>query len=314
MNKRLLEHLLTKGFLDELQLRGAVARHKQTGVDILEILLRHRMLGEADLARALAGFYRYPLVDLNEETPQEKALDLVEGEFARKSWILPLTLSADRTKLRVAVSDPAGALEALEFIHRRSGAEPQPHVTERTALSQAINYYYFGEIPNRKQEVTESSSGLLPIPAREFTEESLKAAHDDFDLGPSVSPAPPAERSPVGTQPPFGGPTSGPKARGLEAPVIQSPSPGPRPPPQAGGQEDVRRFGRRRESFDAAPSDADSGGLAAVQEKLEGLTARMKRLEDSVEHDRRLLQTLMEVLIESGLTSRQELLERVRKG
>ncbi len=275
MNKRLIEHLHKNGFVDQATLRSVLVRQKQTGGRLEELLLRLRVLSETDLVRAYSSFYRYPAVDLNGERPGESALGVVERDFALEHQLLPLSVDKDTRVIRVAIWDPARSLDALESIRRRTGVEPQPMVAQRTALLQAIDYYYFGKVPNRR-DGQPSGSGIT----------------GDYSIGITQDvPRVDAGNSGLFAEAPEGGRT--------------------------------RRFGRGPDqgSSDAwtTPTGASRSGegraLARAEARGdEALEKRVAQLEEALETERRKVNVLTRILIESGLTTREEIIDRAGQG
>lgn len=293
MNKRLLEHLRQSGYIDEANLRAAMARQQQFGGDLLELMLRMKLLSERECARGLASFYRYPVVDLNQTTPEDEALALIDGEYAQSHGLLPLHVDHDGQIVDVAVFDPARTLEGLDLLRRHTHYEPRPYISPPTALQQAIAYFYFGVLPDAAGE---SASGAALRMGRSAGEGSgprrMSAGTSSGGTFSTVAPrgalrstrmVSSAEEAPLGIG-------------GRVDPIASA--------PKIGALVDPVSVGGLPAVSGAAASPEVLHDLAACQQRIE-------RLEAMLDHERRLVQVLVEVLGEVGVTSREELIKRL---
>jgi len=237
MNKRLLEHFYQLGLIDQAQAHSSVMRHQHSGGDLFEKFLELEILSEKDAARGFASFYRYPLIDLNEHSPDKDALKSIDGGFAVQHQLLPLNINLVTRKIIIAIFDPAKCFDALDFIQRRTGFEALPQVVERTALSQAIDYFYFGKVPVASADVGLKSGAVPRVPPKS---RPLKKA-----VGPTPNSGPLV----------FGGAGF---AKELRSGMISLPE---EIPPVVPKSRSARRFGRRAE--------AKSGGFAPVPRAAE---------------------------------------------
>ena len=334
MNKRLIEHLRQQGYIDELQLRSALARQQQFGGDLIDLLVRLKILSEREISRGLASFYRYPMVDLNQSTPDDEALTLIDGDYARKHGILPLQVDHTARMVDVAVFDPARTLDALDFVRRRAGLEPRPHITPPTALTQAINYFYYGELPEHsgQHEAGSASSASRPIPAeargRGFSGSPRAAlrsnrrsrrfdrAHDAFGVGgdPSSGARVPAEEGlGLGAHSDPLGASVG-KIGGVASPVGSLPE-----PIGLDGFGEARSYGDEVPSYGGPTSGSSMTALGSVgapavpmPAEVLALEQRLEQLEGELAHEKRLVQSLLDILVETGLASRENLVSRLR--
>ncbi len=291
MNKRLLEHLRQSGYIDEANLRAAMARQQQFGGDLLELMLRMKLLSERECARGLASFYRYPVVDLNQTTPEDEALALIDGEYAQSHGLLPLHVDHDGQIVDVAVFDPARTLEGLDLLRRHTLYEPRPYISPPTALQQAIAYFYFGVLPDPAAEGASGSSPRMGRSAGEGSGPRRMSATSSGGAFATVAPRGAlrstrmvsSEEAPLGIGGRVDPIASAPKIGALVEPV------------SVGGLPAVS----------GAPASPElMGALEACQQRIE-------RLEAMLDHERRLVQVLVEVLGEVGVTSREELIKRL---
>ncbi|MBH24470.1 MAG: hypothetical protein CMH57_08470 [Myxococcales bacterium] len=314
MNKRLLEHFYQLGIVDQGQVRAAINHQQQTGGDIVDVFLQLQMMSERDASQGLASFYRYPLVDLNDQLPEDAALEVLDSNYARKNQILPLAIDRQGRKIQVAVFDPARSLDALDYIRRRSGWEPQPYVTERTALSQAINYYYFGELPGASGPSGSGATSLGEVSGAAVTPDSGASTLPPLVLTDEMTDFAQELRSGMMQLPPE--PESRPVRRFGRGELTPPPQ---RLPGAFGGSGsglqpigfgDDARIGAPVEALDAQINDEAFEDLLQV---VDSLQFKLNHLEERLDHERRLVQVMMDLLIDSGLATRDELLEKLRE-
>lgn len=305
MNKRLLEHLRQNGYIDEANLRTAIARQQQFGGDLLDLMLRLKMFSERDCARGLASFYRYPVVDLNQTTPDEEALALLDGDYAQAQGILPLRVDHDGQVVDVAVFDPARTLEALDFIRRRTSYEPRPYIAPPTALIQAIAYFYYGELPEAPSSDGSSSASMTALRAGEGSgPRRMSSAAGASGGGFKAAPQRAALRSTRLPTP------SAPRREAFDDPWAE-----PEPRSLGGHVEPLGsapKIGALVEPVSVVSTGAVVPAHSELLEELDACNKRVERLEELLEHERRLVQVLVDVLGEVGVTSREELVKRLR--
>jgi type IV pilus assembly protein PilB len=131
--------LIARGIASEEQVEWALARQKQSGALLGEILVEARLLPEPELASALGEHFGVDVVDLNRVRSEDAALALIPESYAMTHLVLPLSLEPDG--LRVAAADPANLLllAELRVMTRR---EVQVAVAARRQLLAAIRERY----------------------------------------------------------------------------------------------------------------------------------------------------------------------------
>jgi type IV pilus assembly protein PilB len=108
---RIGELLLERGLANEAQIDQGLARQRESGGRLGEILVNMGVVGERSLAEVLAWKFDMPECDLRTQAPQPEALALVPDSIAREQLALPVSLSGN--DLFVAVAEPSDALERL---------------------------------------------------------------------------------------------------------------------------------------------------------------------------------------------------------
>jgi type IV pilus assembly protein PilB len=165
------EILLEQSKISEEQLQQALEAQKGDKRDLGRTLVSLGFIAEADLARAQAQRLKLEYVELDPESVEREALELVPERMLRKHDALPL--SSENGRLVVAMSDPTD-LYALEDLRMVAGREIRPVVVTEEDLNRTLNRVFTAE---------EQVSDVLEEAAAHGAEES-----GDIELGVEASP------------------------------------------------------------------------------------------------------------------------------
>src|SRR5579875_793615 len=88
-----------------------------------EILVSMRAISEARLLETLSRQLEVPLVDLNQEPPDQEVLKMVPNEFAIRHLLIPIRRTEER--LVVAMADPLD-IQAIDDLHLLTGLDIAP--------------------------------------------------------------------------------------------------------------------------------------------------------------------------------------------
>ena len=296
MNNRLLDHLVQNGLLSEVELRSAVARQKEIGGELVDVLLEARLIGEVDLARGLASFFRFPLVNLGRIRVTKQALQRANGEFCRSQQILPFGLDKSTGDLLVALSDPGqvGAIDALRF---KNGQNVKPYVAPRSQLRDAIEFYYYGSGATGSHAAVKTPSGRIVEP-----------------------------RNAPGSSPKFNSPESVPSLHAAEIPGLglaplaeeqffQNGSSDSNSSPRISAQhrDPAQGYNRLGQLNPIAPVNEPSGVINDLATQVKRLKVTVSRLENALRTEIQVSQALAEILVENGLISAEHLKGRLRR-
>jgi type IV pilus assembly protein PilB len=181
---RLGDLLLREGLITQEQLQRALSEAGSSGTRLGSALVRLDFLGEEDLIRMLARYYRVPAVDLNRVEVDPKIIRLVPSEVALKHLVLPLR-RVGRT-LTVAMVNPTdlGAIDDLKFVTR---FEIDPVVVGEVTLRKHLDQYYDGS----EDRMAEILSDLIDEADVEYVEDeeeevSVAALREQVDAAPVV--------------------------------------------------------------------------------------------------------------------------------
>lgn len=108
-----------------------------------EILVDLRLTTETRLLEVLSAALRFPVVDLDRETPTEEALALLTHDEALKALVLPLRLEhqGSRRLLVLVMADPAN-LATVDLLQFKLGLAVRPVLTTARQIRRAIAAAY----------------------------------------------------------------------------------------------------------------------------------------------------------------------------
>jgi type IV pilus assembly protein PilB len=136
---RIGELLVRANMANPDQVAVALRQAQQgTGRRIGELLIEAGVIGDRDLARAIAAQHSVEVVDLRAVTPQEAAVDLLPEAAARALVAIPVTLDGD--VLVVAAALPSTRL--ADTVRRLTGHAPRVVVAPQADIVQAIGNSY----------------------------------------------------------------------------------------------------------------------------------------------------------------------------
>lgn len=168
---RLGDMLIRAGLIDEMQLNAALAHQRQWGGKLGDILVQQDVLDEMMLWRGLSRQLDVPLVSLTEITLQHELLAALPVEMCERLEMIPMARD-DRT-LTIATSDPnnIGALDEVAF---RTGLKVKTVLAPAREVEWAIRAGYYGErapcpLPRQRRNVSsglESAAPSAPLPRR----------------------------------------------------------------------------------------------------------------------------------------------------
>lgn len=141
--RQLGDILLAGGALAKSALDAALEEQTRSGRRLADVLLRRGLVDEAQLSKALAQQLGLEHAD-PPFRPSREALARIEPRLARAKGVLPLSVEGRR--LRALFADPLDA-EAVEEVRFRSGCHVEALVAQPSAVLQAVEDAYGGELP-----------------------------------------------------------------------------------------------------------------------------------------------------------------------
>jgi hypothetical protein len=272
--KKLGEMLVEAGVLTESRLRMALNEQRRWGGTLGRILIDMKLLSEGELVSTLGQQLNLPTVDLDTMEIHPSVLELVPGEVAEQHAIIPF--AQPMKFLDVAMAEPTN-LGVIDELRIRTQLNIRPHLAGPKMLERALAKHYrrgFGRMLNRRDEdISIESHGDTVSPSLADSTHGGRSRPDTSEIE--------AARRREGLRP-----SPRPTRPGLEVHT-----------PPAG-----------------LPHVAPSGppAITARDAEIDALQNRVSTLESLVERDEEVLRKLLALLVEKGVATREELLERIR--
>jgi type IV pilus assembly protein PilB len=275
--KRLGEMLVEAGVLSEQGLRMALNEQKRWGGTIGRTVVDMKLVSESELVRVLAQQLTLPTVDLDNLDIHPTVLDLVPAELADHHCIVPF--AQPMKFLDVAMADPTN-LGIIDELRIRTQLNIRPYLAGPKMIERAIAKYYrriFGKALRRSDVPLETAGDTVPLT---ITGNRPRPDADEIEAARRREGLVQAPRRPT----PLGVPTAAPQAAHQPPPPIDAL--GVLGPPGAG------------------PASRDA--------EIDALQERISKLEALVARDESVLRKLLGLLVDKGIATREEILERLR--
>lgn len=293
---KLGEMLLAKGLISEAQLASALEEQRRWGRRLGMTLVLMGLLEEETLIRVLASQLKLPVARIRGKRVNAEVIELVPVELAEKHRCLPLFMKdiGGSRELFVAMEDPSD-LEAQGELGFRIGFRIRSVLVAPTELEDALQRHYHwaavaGTVSEPLAPIAQRVKKDLQAPLPSKPEEPFEDTEPELNAAAAAAVS--AAEVPEDTQPdppdieraaaelgsfdePVGKPASAPESQPASAPET-TPAPRPAPAPQL--------------------QPAEPASPAASAAMSEGV----------------ILRALSQLLVEKGLLSREELVERLR--
>jgi len=140
--------LLRTGLVTERQCQMALAKRKETGRDLFQVLIDSGVVSKRDLGPALAKQIGVPYVDLQQARLDPEAADLLPQHLAEQHRMIPIARSDNRVRLAMANPDD---LAARELFRMMVNMEVEPVLAfEQDVLDAVKRHYSAGPTLGRK--------------------------------------------------------------------------------------------------------------------------------------------------------------------
>jgi type IV pilus assembly protein PilB len=139
MKKQLGQLLIDAGKLDSHQLEEALEYKDIHGMYLGKAILALGFLSERDLTDILSEQLGIPTLDLMVYEVEQKILEYIKEDFARKNKVMPLFALGE--SLTIAISDPMN-LEIIDDLSLDTGMEINIILATESDIEQAIDMYY----------------------------------------------------------------------------------------------------------------------------------------------------------------------------
>jgi type IV pilus assembly protein PilB len=316
---KLGEMLLAKGLIDEAQLAAALEEQRRWGKRLGMTLVLMGLLEEETLIRILASQLKLPVARIRGKRINAEVIELVPVELAEKHRCLPLFMKdiGGSRELFVAMEDPSD-FDAQGELGFRIGFRIRPVLVAPTELEDALQrHYHWAAVAGAASEPLAPVAQRMkidapaPLPATPETQETPEEPFEDTEpeLNAAAAAAVAAAEVPEDTQPdppdieraaaelgafdePVGKPASEPETQPASEPESK---PTGLPAIKPASEPETTPAPRRAPAPPLQPA-ASPAPRAASPAMSEGV----------------ILRALSQLLVEKGLLSREELVERLR--
>lgn len=171
--------LIEKGFINQVQLERALAKHKETGRKLGESLVDEGIITEENIAEALSSQLNMSTVDLQNITVDDNVLSLIPADLMKKKVMMPYAFKeGSKGVLLVAMANPLD-FYAIEDIQIITNLQVEPVVATTRSIMLAIDKYY------SQEEVKSALSAYAKEKRLEKTEE--ESDQEDVSSSPIVT-------------------------------------------------------------------------------------------------------------------------------
>ena len=276
--KRLGELLVEAGLINDYQLRSALAYQQQWGGRLGSALVKLNLIEEDKLLAFFARHFRLPAIDFARVRVLPAVIGLIPKEMAVRHHIMPLFIGEEGGKpfLAVAMANPAdlGGLDEVEFATRK---KVRPVVASDDGIKRAVEFYYEQKGAPPYTTEAKSSAEMSYNDLIRITREFLRGREEAEKKAAPAAPRPEA------------------------APRVR-PAPAAAIPDDADDEDSVIVFGGAGERQFSIRSEGDEAVEAAEVVDDDGIEPASDQV----------LRALVNILVEKGILTREELLNRLR--
>lgn len=137
--KRLGEILIDSGLIDNQVLKKVLEKQKTDKKKIGQLLIDMGVATDIEIASALAGQLKIPLIELKNIEIPESVISLVSAEMAEKSLLIPLKLTGNN--LLVVMANPTD-FYATDDLRFATGMTIEAAVATQEDILDALDVYY----------------------------------------------------------------------------------------------------------------------------------------------------------------------------
>ncbi|MCK4890737.1 MAG: type IV-A pilus assembly ATPase PilB [Candidatus Aminicenantes bacterium] len=185
MEMKLGDFLLSDKLITREQLDQALETQKKEPGKLGSILIRLGFVSEEDIAQALSKQFGYPSINLSKFEIDEKVVDLIKPEIARKHIVMPVHRIG--SILTIAMGDPSN-LFVLEELRFSTNLRIQAVISPESSILETIEKYYGSSTGIEAQKFLEEIelSDDASIEVLEDTDEDDSFMGDGGDDAPAI--------------------------------------------------------------------------------------------------------------------------------
>ena len=185
MEMKLGDFLLSDKLITKEQLDQALETQKKEPGKIGSVLIRLGFVTEEDIAQALSKQFGYPSINLSKFEIDEKVVELIKPEIARKHIVMPVHRIG--SILTIAMGDPSN-LFVLEELRFSTNLRIQAVISPESSILETIEKYYGSSTGIEAQKFLEEIelSDDASIEVLEDTDEDDSFMGDGGDDAPAI--------------------------------------------------------------------------------------------------------------------------------
>ncbi len=157
--QQLVDSLVADGIVDKDALMRVTQEAKQTGQNIEQLLVAEKLVNEEQLITQKGKVLNIPAQDLRATEIDQKVLEIIPLEVAENYKMIAFKL--DAKVLHVGLVQPQNfkAIEALDFLAKKSGYTVKYYVISASSFSKAIKQYE--EFQEEVEEALENAEDVF---------------------------------------------------------------------------------------------------------------------------------------------------------
>lgn len=165
--KRLGDMLVQRGLVERAEVEAAVARQRETGRRIGEILIDEELITEEQLIDVLASFYGLGRAHLDDVQLSPEILGLVPEEVMKRHHVFPFEL--DGRTLKVATVDPFDFV-AQDDVRAATRCDVAPYLATTDEIKRAMDRHH--SFHHSAQQIIEAMDDDLEDDVEELPDEA----------------------------------------------------------------------------------------------------------------------------------------------
>ncbi len=139
ITKKIGEVLIERGVITREQLDKALAKQKESGGMIGQVLIHLGFVNETEIALALTAQYGFPYLPLESYEIDKNLMQIIPVDVARQYCLIPIDRIGNA--LTLAMADPTN-MKAIEDVEQLTRCVVQSFVSTPSDIRKAIDKYY----------------------------------------------------------------------------------------------------------------------------------------------------------------------------
>jgi len=179
-DSQLKAFILDAGLTSKHKLEQAEEKAKKDNQELAQVLVKDKIISQAELLKLEAYILGIPFVNLEKETIPKEILQIIPEPIARRHNIIAFRKKGK--ELEVAMLNPDD-LQTIEFIKKKADLKILPRLTNQASIKNALKQYQksleaeFGELIKEESKIV-----TLPEKGKEESREELEKAAEQMPI------------------------------------------------------------------------------------------------------------------------------------